>query len=174
MTPLRRRRLADLPLRGLALTTPQGSLDAVRPLSRYYHCPPEQLSDEELRQAFLYLRQEKEVAERTLRIHLDGSRFCSERPLTRPGPVVDLVRPRHPQNLPVVWRPQAVRSLLALVERPTAQRCLRLIDACGRRLTEGTPRQVADLDAPRRLVHVRGGKGGNDRCVPRAPRVLTL
>ena len=64
--------------------------------------------------------------------------------------------------------------MLALVERPTAQMCLRLIYACGLRLTEGTQLRVSDIDAPRMLVHVHGGKGGNDRCVPLAPRVLTL
>jgi integrase/recombinase XerD len=174
MTPLRRRMLEDLQLRGLAPKTQQCYLEAVRQLTRYYHRPPDQLSDEELRQYFLYLRQEKKVAESTFRIHLYGIRFFYERTLTRPWPVFDLVRPRHPQKLPVVLSPQEVRSLLALVERPTAQMCLRLIYACGLRLREGTQLQVSDIDSQRMLVCVRQGKGGNERCVPLAPRVLEL
>ena len=47
--------------------------------------------------------------------------------------------------------------------------CLRLIDACGLRLREGTPRQVADIDPPRMLVRVHQGTGGKDRFVPLAP-----
>jgi site-specific recombinase XerD len=166
--------LEDLQLRGLAPKTQQCYLEAVRQLTRYYHRPPDQLSDEELRQYFLYLRQEKKVAESTFRIHRYGIRFFYERPLTRPWPVFDLVRPRHPQKLPVVLSPQEVRSLLALVERPTAQMCLRLIYACGLRRREGTQLQVSDIDAQRMLVCVRQGKGGNERCVPLAPRVLEL
>jgi integrase/recombinase XerD len=41
-------------------------------------------------------------------------------------------------------------------------------------LREGTQRQVSDIDAQRMLVRVRQGKGGNDRFVPLAPRVLEL
>lgn len=120
------------------------------------------------------MRNEKKVAEGTFRIHLYGIRFFYERTLKRPWPVFDLVRPRHPQNLPVVSSPQEVRDLLAWVKNPTAQMCLRLIYACGLRLTEGTQLQVSDIDAPRMLVHVRCGKGGNDRCVPLAPRLLEV
>jgi integrase len=46
-----------------------------------------------------------------------------------------------------VLSPQEVRGLLALVENPKARMCLRLIYACGLRLTEGTQLQVSDIDA---------------------------
>jgi integrase/recombinase XerD len=174
MTTLRRRMLEDLQLRGLAPKTQQCYVAAVRQLAHYYRRPPDQLNDEELRQYFLFLRNEKKVAESTFRIHLYGIRFFYERTLTRPWPVFDLVRPRNPQKLPVVLSPQEVRDLLAWVKNPTAQMCLRLIYACGLRLTEGTQLQVSDIDAQRMLVQVRCGKGGKDRCGPLAPRVLTL
>jgi site-specific recombinase XerD len=132
------------------------------------------LSGEELCQYFLSLLHAKPVTESTFRIHLYGIRFFYERTLTRPWPVFDLVRPRYPQKLPVVLSPQEVRDLLAGVKHPTAQMCLRLSYACGLRLTEGTQLQVSDIDAQRMLVQVRCGKGGKDRCVPLAPRLLTL
>jgi integrase/recombinase XerD len=174
MTTLRRRMLEDLQLRGLAPKTHVCYLAAVHQLAQHYRRAPDQLSDEELRQYFLYLRNEKKVAESTFRIHLYGIRFFYERTLTRPWPVFDLVRPRYPHKLPVVLSPQEVRDLLAWVKNPTAQMCLRLIYACGLRLTEGTQLQVSDIDAQRMLVHVRCGTGDKDRCVPLAPRVLTL
>jgi integrase/recombinase XerD len=174
MTSLRRRMLEDLQLRGLAPTTQQCYLDAVRQLAHHYRRPPDQLSDEELRQYFLFLLNEKRVAESTFRIHLYGIRFLYERTLQRPWPVFDLVRPRHPQKLPVVLSLREVRSLLALVATPTARMCLQLIYAGGLRLREGTQLQVSDIDAQRMLVRVRQGKGGNDRLVPLAPRVLEL
>jgi site-specific recombinase XerD len=173
MTTRRRRMLEDLQLRGLAPKTPPWYVAAVRQRAHSYRRPPDQLSDEELRQYFLSWRHEKKVAESTFRIHLDGIRFFYERTLTRPWPVFDLVRPRNPQKLPVVLSPQEVRDLLAWVKHPTAQMCLRLIYACGLRLPEGTPLQVSDMDAQRMLVQVRCGQGGKDRCVPLAPRGLT-
>jgi integrase/recombinase XerD len=174
MTTLRRRMQEDLQLRGLAPTTQQCYLAAVHQLAQHYRRPPDQLSDAELRQYFLFLLNEKKVAESTFRIHLYGIRFFYERTLQRPWPVFDLVRPRHLQKLPVVLSLREVRSLLALVEHPKARMCLQLIYACGLRLTEGTRLQVSDIDAQRMLVRVHQGKGGKDRFVPLAPRVLEL
>jgi integrase/recombinase XerD len=174
MTALRRRMREDLQLRGLAPKTQQCYLEAVKHLAQYYRRAPDQISAEEIRQYFLYLINEKKVAESTLRIHLYGIRFFYERTLQRPWPVFALIRPRHRQTLPVVLSPQEVRSLLALVERSTARMCLQMIYACGLRLTEGTQLQVSDIDAPRMLVRVRQGKGGKDRLVPLADRTLEL
>jgi integrase/recombinase XerD len=174
MTSLRRRMLEDLHLRGLAPKTQQCYLDAVKHLAHYYRRAPDQISEEELRQDFLYLINGKKVAESTLRIHLYGIRFFYERTLQRPWPVFELVRPRHRQTLPVVLSPQEVRSLLALVQRSKARRCLQLISACGLRLREGTQLQVSDIEPQRMLVHVRQGQGGQDRLVPLAERALEL
>ena len=127
MTTLRRRMLEDLQLRGLAPKTQQCYVAAVRQLAHYYRRPPDQLSDAELRPYFLFLLNEKQVAESTFRIHLYGMRCLSERTLQRPWPVFALVRPRHPQTLPVVLSLRAVRSRLALVANPTARMCLPLI-----------------------------------------------
>jgi integrase/recombinase XerD len=174
MTALRRRMLEDLQLRGLAPRTQQCYLEAVKHLAQHYRRAPDRISEEELRQCFLFLLHEKKVAESTFRIHLYGIRFFYERTLQRPWPVFDLVRPQKSQKLPVVLSLQEVRHLLALVNNPTAQMCLRMIYACGLRLTEGTQLQVCDIDVPRMLVWVRQAKGRKDRCVPLAPRVLEL
>jgi site-specific recombinase XerD len=155
--------LEDLQLRGLAPKTQQCYVAAVHQLAQYYRRPPDQLSEEELRQYFLYLLNEKKVAESTFRIHLYGIRFFYELTLKRPWPVFDLVRPRKIQKLPVVLSPREVRDLLALVKNPTARMCLRLIYACGLRLREGTQLQISDIDSHRMLVLVRQGKGGKDR-----------
>jgi hypothetical protein len=65
MTLLRRRMREDLQLRGLAPTTQQGSLAAVTHLARHYQQAPAQLSEAELRQDFLSVIHEKQVAEST-------------------------------------------------------------------------------------------------------------
>jgi integrase/recombinase XerD len=127
MTALRRRMREDLQLRGLAPTTQQCYLEAVKHLAQYYRRAPDQISEEEIRQYFLYLITEKKVAESTLRIHLYGIRFFYERTLQRPWPVFELIRPQHRQTLPVVLSPQEVRSLLAWVQRSNARMGLQMI-----------------------------------------------
>jgi integrase/recombinase XerD len=174
MTALRHRMREDLQLRGLAPRTQPCDVQAVHQLAQHDRRAPDQRSEEELRQYFLFLLTEKQVAERTFRIHFYGIKFFDEMTLQRPWPVLALVRPRKSQKLPLVLSPQEVRSLLALVDHPTARMCLRMIDACGLRLTEGTPRQVSDIDPQRLLVRVRRGQGGKDRYVPLAERTLEL
>jgi integrase/recombinase XerD len=65
MTALRRRMREDLQLRGLAPKTQQCYLEAVKHLAQYDRRAPDQISEEEIRQYFLYLINEKQVAERT-------------------------------------------------------------------------------------------------------------
>ena len=65
MTALRRRMLEDLPRRGLAPRTPPCDLDAVKHLAQHYRRAPDRMSEEELRHYFLYLLNEKQVAEST-------------------------------------------------------------------------------------------------------------
>jgi integrase/recombinase XerD len=70
MTALRRRMLEDLQLRGLSPRTQQGYLEAVQHLAQPYRRAPDQISAGEIRQDFLSLINERQVAERTLRLHL--------------------------------------------------------------------------------------------------------
>jgi site-specific recombinase XerD len=172
MTALRHRRLEDLPRRGLAPRTQPCDLEAVKHLSPHDRRAPDQLNEAEIRQDLLDLLREKQVAERTFRIHLDGSRLCYEITLPRPWPVLTRMRPRHRQQLPVGWSPRDVRSRVASIVNPTAGMYLRMIDACGWRLREGTHLQVADIAPDRMLVLVRQGQGGQDRGVPLAARTL--
>src|SRR5882724_12686770 len=118
MTALRHRMGEDLQLRGLAPRTQQCDVQAVHQLAQHYRRAPDQLSEAELRQYFLFLLNEKQVAESTFRIHLYGITCFYEMTLQRPWPVLALVRPRKSQKLPVVLSPQEVRPLLALVEHP--------------------------------------------------------
>jgi integrase/recombinase XerD len=173
-TALRRRMLDDLQLRGLAPRTQQGDVEAVTHLAPHDRRAPEQISEAEIRPYFLYLINAKQVAASTLRLHLYGIRFFDEHTLQRPWPVFELIRARHRPKLPVVLSPQAVRSLLALVQRAKARRCWPLLSAWGLRLREGTQLQVSDIAPQRLLVRVRQGQGGKDRLVPRAARTLEL
>jgi hypothetical protein len=65
MTTLRRRMREDLQLRGLAGKTQQCYLEAVKHLAQHYRRPPDQISEGEIRQYFLYLINGKQVAEST-------------------------------------------------------------------------------------------------------------
>ena len=75
MTPLRQRMLEDMQLRGLSARTQECCVAAVRQLAAHYQTSPASLTDDQLRQYFLYLTNEKQVARTTAAIALCAMRF---------------------------------------------------------------------------------------------------
>lgn len=174
MTPLRQRMLEAMDLRGLSPKTQQSYLGAVQQLAVYYGRSPDCITPEELRQYFLYLRNDKQVSWSTSRVALSAFKFFYEYTLLQPWPLLDLVRPAKSRHLPVVLSSDEVRHLLHALRRPHYRVCLSVIYACGLRLQEGVHLQVSQIDSARMQLHIQGGKGNKDRYVPLSPAVLSL
>ena len=166
MTPLRQRLIEDLQLRGLSERTQEMYVRAVRQLADHYHTSPAQMTEEELRDYFLYLKNVKHASRSASTIALCGIKFFYEHTLKRDWTTLTFVRPPQEHKLPVILSLEAVRTLLQRVRLPRYRACLTTIDACGLRLQEGTHLQIPDIDRARMLVHVRCGKGAKDRYVP--------
>jgi len=174
MTALRQRMIEDMQLRGLADKTQAAYLRAVRQLAEYYRQSPDQVSEEQLRRYFLYLRNERKAGRSTCLIAVNGIRFFYRYTLQREWPASVFIRLPKEKKLPVVLSQAEVYRLLRGVYKPHYRVCLSLIYACGLRLQEGVYLQVADLDSERMMVHVRKGKGGRERYVPLPERALAL
>ncbi len=174
MTPLRQRMLEDMQLRGLAARTQESYLAAVQQLAVHYAKSPDLISEEELRQYFLYLRNERRLAPNTVNLALNAVRFLYTYTLQRPWPLRDLIRPPLPQKLPVVLSVEEVWQVLDHVRLPHYRGCVSVIYACGLRLLEGVRLQVSQIDSARMQLHIRGGKGNKDRAIPLPGRTLTL
>ena len=172
MTPLRQRMVEDLQLHGYAPATQEAYVRAVSALAVYCAKPPDQITEDELRQYFLYLTQEKQLARGSITVALCGIKFLFEYTLRRDWPTLALVRPPKEHKLPVVLSVEEVRRVLERVRKPGYRVCLSTIYACGLRISEGVSLQVGDIDSARMLVHVRLGKGGQDRYVPLPQRTL--
>lgn len=174
MNILRARMIEDLQLHGLAKNTQARYVEAVRHLAEFYHKPPDQITEEELRQYFLHLSNVKRVSASTLTVALCGIRFFYERTLHKQWKILDLVRPPHEKKLPVVLTVEEVRHILACVNHLRYRACLGTIYACGLRIQEGVHLQVKDIDAERDVIHICNGKGGKDRYVPLPLPILKL
>jgi len=80
--------LEDMQLRGLSAKTQEAYARAVWQLAQYYRRRPDQLSEEELRQYFLYLTNEKKLARPTATIALCGIKFFYEQTLQQHWPTL--------------------------------------------------------------------------------------
>jgi integrase/recombinase XerD len=174
MTQLRQKMIEALQLRGLSERTQETYVRAVRQLAEHFHKSPDLISEEELRQYFLYLKNVKHYSRSGLTIALCGVKFLFEQTLNRKSLTLDFIHPPREKKLPVVLSPEEVRRILRLVRLQNYRTCLSLIYSCGLRLQEGTQIQVQDIDSARRMIHVRRGKGAKDRYVPLPMRALEL
>lgn len=93
MTPLRQKMIEDMQLRGLSKRTQETYVRVVRQLAEYYHQPPDQLSQEELRQYFLHLKHDKQASRSTCTQALSGLKFLYEQTLQREWPILAFIRP---------------------------------------------------------------------------------
>lgn len=174
MTELRKRMIECLQLRGLAERTQEAYTRAVRQLAAHYHKSPDQISEAELRQYFLHLKNVKHYSRPTMTVAICGIRFFYEQTLQRNWAIFGIVRPAPEKKLPVILSLAEVRQILGRIRLARYQVCLTTIYSCGLRLQEGTHLQVADIDSARLMIHVRHGKGAKDRYVPLPPRTLQL
>ncbi len=166
MTVLRQKMIEDMQLHGFAIRTQEAYLSAVRQLAKHYHKPPDQINEEELRQYFLFLKNEKQAARNTCTLALCGIKFFFEKTLRRDWKTFEFLRPPKEKKLPVVLSVAEVGRVLACVHRQRYRVCLTIIYACGLRLLEGVHLQIKDIDGERQLLHISQGKGGKDRYVP--------
>src|SRR6266849_6205212 len=174
MSELRKRMIECLQLRGLSERTQESYVRAVRQLAEHYHKSPDLITEEELRQYFLYLKNVKHYARNTMTIAICGIKLFFERTLEKQWTIFNLVRPAPEKKLPVILSREEVRQILRCLKLPRYQVCLKTIYACGLRLQEGTNLHLADIDSARMMIHVRHGKGAKDRYVPLPKRTLLL
>jgi integrase/recombinase XerD len=97
-----------------------------------------------------------------------------EHTLRQPFPILDLLRPRLAQALPVVLSVDEVWHILAQLHLARYRVCLSTIYTCGLRVHEGAQLRVAEIDSARMQLHIQASKGNKDRYVPLPPRTLTM
>jgi len=172
MTPLRKRMIEDMQLNGLSKGTQDAYISAIRQLAEHFGKSPDCITEEELRQYFLYQTHERKVSRGTCTTYICAVKFLYENTLQREWPTLALVRPAKEKKLPVILSQEEVRRILGHIYQLRYRVCLSTIYACGLRISEGIALQVTDIDSDRMLVHVHKGKGAKDRYVPLPQHIL--
>ena len=147
----------------------------VRKLAEHFQCDPATLTEDHLRQYFLFLRQHKHYKAATMK----GAKysllcFYVEHLKQKQWSVFRELRIVKPQVLPIVLSRSEVQTVLAAVREPRFRTCLILMYHCGLRVGEAVRIEVKDVhgrENPPRL-YIKNGKGGKDRYVPLAPGMV--
>jgi integrase/recombinase XerD len=165
-TALRQRMTQDLQVAGLSDRTQEAYLRAVRMLADHYHTPPDRLSEAQVRDYLLHLKNDRHFAAASLGIAYSGIKFFYSHTAPRDWPTLKRLRIPGEQRLPDVLSIDEVRQLIAAVRTPHNRTYFQAVYSLGLRLGEGLNLQVGDIDGARMMVHVRHGKGAKDRYVP--------
>jgi integrase len=167
----------DLQLKGYSDSTQDLYVRAVRQLCEHCDKPPGRITEEELRDYFLYGKNVKKWSRSTSTVALCGIKFFFENTIERPWPTLLFIRPGHEKKLPVVLSRDEVRAILSNLELLRYRVCLTTIYSCGLRVSEGTHLKVENIDSARGFIHVqqsKGTMGKKDRLVPLPQRTLEL
>ena len=165
-TKLRQRMHQDLQLAGLAEGTQKMYLRAVRQLAAHFHKPPDRITEHELREYLLYLKNERMYQPSSLKIAASGIIFFYTHTAPRYWPTLRKIRFPRPDALPDVLSIAEVRCLIDAVRTPHNKTYFWTVYSLGLRLQESLNLQVRDIDSERMVVHVHRGKGAKDRYVP--------
>lgn len=166
MTELRKRFTQDLQLRNFSERTVEAYVRAVRQLSEHFNKPPDTITEEELKEYFLYNRNVRKWSRSASTISICGIKFFFIYTLAKEWTTFNLVRPPKEKSLPEILSLKEVKRVLSCVKMEYHRICLKTIYSLGLRLQEGTHLQVSDIDSDRMFVHVHKGKGAKDRLVP--------
>jgi site-specific recombinase XerD len=93
-TALRQRMLQDLQLAGLSARTQEAYLRAVRQLADHFHTPPDRLSEPQVREYFLHLKNDRKFASASLVIAYSGIKFFYSHTAPRDWPTLRRLRVR--------------------------------------------------------------------------------
>ena len=173
ISPLRRRMVEDMTVRGFAPKTQTGYIRAVRTFTAFFGRPPDQASSEDLRRYQLHLRSLGTSAT-SMNAAATALRFFFEVTLGRRETAAALTSVRQPQRLPVLLSPQEVARLLDHAPGLKARAALSLAYGAGLRASEVVFLKVTDIDSARHVIRIEQSKGRKDRNAKLSDNLVEL
>ena len=172
MTTLQHRMIEDMTVRGLAPSTQQASLRAVRDLAAADKRRPDTLSTRDIQRYLLMLHAERGLTYSTCNTIVHGLRFFYGTSLGRSAMHFVMPRAQEPNTLPVILSRHDSRQLFAAAESLRDQTLLRVTYNAGLRASEVVHLTIAHLDSRRMCLRIAQGKGQKDREALLSPRLL--
>jgi integrase/recombinase XerD len=175
MTTLRQNFIRELVIRGTSPKTQEAYVRAVYCLAKHYRRPPDQLSDEELKNYLFYLADQRHFSASSLNQYVSAFRFFYAAVLQRS---VEQVRQAMPRVYRAVRRPQvfSVQELERLFTvgcpYPKHRAFLMVVYGAGLRLSEACRLKAEHIHRYRMQIRVEQGKGRKDRYTLLSPKLL--
>ena len=158
----------DLARAGYAERTRKSYLATARELEEHVGKPISQITRDELRE-YVDAVMARPSGAGGKRYCLQGLLFLYRRTLGKPQMVSFIKLPKVYSKLPVVLSKGEAKRLLDGIRDTRYQALAMVMYGAGLRISEALTLEVRDIDAPRRVIHVRHGKGGKPREAKLSP-----
>jgi site-specific recombinase XerD len=162
ISPLRRRMIDDMKIRGFASKTQKGYIRAVRDFAAFFGRAPDQACAEDLRRYQLHMRSAG-VSATSMNAAVSGLRFFFGVTLGRDDAAIGMTGVREPHKLPVVLSSEEVARLLDAATSLKYRAALSLAYGAGLRASEVVSLKISDIDSEREVIRIEQGKGRKDR-----------
>lgn len=173
ISPLRRRMIEDMRVRGFTAATQRGYIRAVRDFTAFLGRSPDRAGAEDLRRYQLHMRS-LGASSTSMNATVSALRFFFGVTLRRDDAEVGMTTVREPRKLAVVLSPQEVARLLDAAPGLKYRAALSVAYGAGLRACEVVQLKVSDIDSDRMVIRVEQGKGGKDRYAMLSEPLLDL
>ncbi len=161
---LYKRHLRLLKLQGKSKKTIEGYSRAVRRVSDHFDCCPAKLTTEQLEIFFAQVVDSHSWS--TVKVDRNGLQFYWRYVLKLDWQWINIIKPPKIHTIPDILTPVEIEQLIGATRKLRYRVFLLTTYSMGLRLEEALSIQVGDIDAERKRVHIRRGKGHKDRLVP--------
>jgi integrase/recombinase XerD len=174
ISPLRQRMIWDMDLAGLSPGTQESYISAVVALQKHTGVRPDHLSEQNVYEYILWLRDERGVARGTFQSHFYGLKFFYYRCLGVDWGLFTRKKVRQPNQmrLPVPLTGDDCRRVLAAIDKQVYRLCCSSMYVLGLRTNDATTLPVRTIDSQNMVVRLIS-KRNRERIVP-LPEPLLL
>ncbi len=166
MTHLRRIMLEELQRRHYSQATTQHYIRFVERFAQHFHCSPDRLGRQHLREDQAQLFPVQKLSPGTVTNHRCALRFFYIQTLKKPWSIADTPYPKKRHRLPTILSQEEVAQLIAAAPTAFYRTVLMTLYATGVRNAEWTRLKISDVGSQRMVLHVQGGQ---DRDVMLSP-----
>lgn len=163
MTPLRKKMLDYMLIRGYSDATIKSYVNHVQLFALYYKLCPSKLSIEEVQLYLVYLVREKRYSQSSVNGAYSAIKILFEKVLARKWDGNKIPRSKRAKTLPNVLSKEEVHRLFEVTTNTKHKCILMLLYSGGLRISEVVRLKIKDVDSKRMLIRVSQGKGQKDR-----------
>ncbi|MBU4471999.1 MAG: site-specific integrase, partial [Proteobacteria bacterium] len=172
MSELRKRMMREMDLRNFAPKTKQAYTHAVAGLANYYKRQPDKISQKEVEDYLLYLKNERKLSFNTRNVAASAFKFFYNTTLKDESCCIDLPPRKGPTKLPVVLSHKEVMRIIEAPDNLKHRVLLMTIYSGGLRVSEAVSLKPAHIDSERMLIRVEDSKGAKDRYTLLSKKLL--